>query len=113
MGDDVPWGALRWRVVLSSGQVAVDLSRQEFEQVCAAVEYDRVHSLADVAKAHGILGRTPRTFWNALVDGAQGLRFSDTDASLTLREVFEKLDAEATWMFPGSYGRAARDAQLC
>ncbi len=105
-GDRLPWGCLRWSVFLHDGEREVALTREEFELVCAAVEYDRCQSLAEVARAKERAevgkGSYRLRLWRALMDGANGLRFVDSEASMLLCDVFERLGCRVEWRYPHS-----------
>lgn len=118
LGEDWPWSCLESRIFLRTATESVTLSLSEFLSVCAAVEHDRVWSLADVVRARR---RTERAlardrhrgraaeWWAALVDGAPGCTYASAERRMTVREVYRRLGVTAVeWTTGGSADESAR-----
>lgn len=87
---DQPWGLLLWGILATDGKERIELSRNEFLMVCAAVEFDRCTTFAQVVDAKRST-KSWKGFWAKLIDGARGLHAQDAEGRMTVAEVQEKL----------------------
>lgn len=109
LGGDWPWSDLEARVFLRNHTDAITLTMSEFLSVCAAVEHERVLSLADVVRARQATDRAmsrgkhrgrAAEWWAALVDGALGCTYANAERVMSEREVYSRLGVTAVdWSF--------------